>query len=121
MLILCIRASLALFSLKRIRQTLHSLAQQHPTPRRTSIANLTHAVQAVGRRTPGATCLVNGLAGHYLLSCNGYEPTLHIGVKKGDDNSLAAHAWVCIGQQVVIGAIDDLATYIPFPGLDEPL
>lgn len=121
MLVLCIRIALSVFSLRRIVHFLRRISQGRSSPKRNPSENIVHAVRVVGRLCPGATCLVNGLAGHYLLRQNGYEPILHIGVKKSNDRSIAAHAWVCMGREVVIGATDDLDTYIPFQGFSERL
>lgn len=114
--VLILRVAVSLFSLQRILQTLRRLSARKPC-RRLHLADVLYASAVVSRRLPFATCLVNGLAGQYLLIRNGYHPTLHIGVKKETDRALAAHAWVTIDQQVVIGMIDDLDTYTPFPGI----
>jgi Transglutaminase-like superfamily len=56
------------------------------------------AAQAARRRVPGATCLVYALALQRLLSRNGHESELHIGVTK-QDGAFVAHAWVeCEGE-----------------------
>ncbi len=106
------------FSFQRILLAVRTLSHRRKPSTRDSWEDICHAVRAVGRRCPGATCLVNGLVGHYLLLCNGYASTLHIGVKKSGDQSIDAHAWVSIGQQVVIGEVDDLQLYTPLPGLE---
>jgi len=72
------------------------------------------AVEAVARRLPGATCLVQSLAAQALLRRRGYLPELHIGVRgRGRDAALPleAHAWLECNGRVVAGAVDDLAEY----------
>lgn len=117
LLILISWASLRLFSLQRILHRLQVLAQQPPRRTPYTMADIQHAVAAVGRALPLATCLINGLSAQYLLSRNGYDPKLHIGVKKEEKTLLTAHAWVTIDGQVVVGLIDDLDSYTPLPGI----
>ena len=114
---LIIRFALSFFSLQKILQTLQGLSSREPAGKRFEQQDILYAAAAIGRRLPFVTCLVNGLAGQYLLNRNGYKPTLHIGVKKQTDKILMAHAWVTVDQQVVIGMIDDLHTYTPLPGI----
>ena len=117
LLVLISWVSLRLFSLQRILRRLHTLAQQPPRRLPYTVADIQHAVAAVGRMLPLATCLINGLAAQYLFSRNGYSPKLHIGVKKEAKTLLAAHAWVTIDGQVVVGMIEDLDSYTPLPGI----
>jgi hypothetical protein len=109
--------ALSFFSLQQILRTLQRVATRYANPTQQPLEDIIYATCAIGRRLPLTTCLINGLAGQYLLTRNGYHPTLHIGVKKETDKVLAAHAWVTIDQQVVIGMIDDLDTYTPLPGI----
>jgi hypothetical protein len=116
-LVMIIRSALSLFSLQKIVQTLQRLSKRKSSRRYFEQEDILYATAAIGRRLPFATCLVSGLVGQYLLGCNGYLSTLHIGVKKETDKILMAHAWVTVDQQVVIGMIDDLHTYTPLPGI----
>jgi hypothetical protein len=59
------------------------------------------AIEVASRKT-GATCLCRALALQRLLSRNGYESELRIGVEKNDDQ-FGAHAWLVHDGQVVIG------------------
>jgi len=57
-----------------------------------------------GRHLPGAgTCLTQALAAHVLLRRQGYPTLLHIGVLRGEEGRLEAHAWLKSGDKVVIG------------------
>jgi len=112
--VLILHVAVSLFSLQQILHMLRRLSTPKPRQRRFKIDDVLYASAAISRRLSFVTCLVNGLAGQYLLARNGYHPTLHIGVKKEVDKALAAHAWVTIDQKVVIGMIDDLDTYTPF-------
>jgi hypothetical protein len=60
------------------------------------------AIEVASRKT-GATCLCRALALQRMLSSNGHESELRIGVEKNGDQ-FGAHAWLVYGGQVVIGA-----------------
>ncbi|MCM3880913.1 MAG: lasso peptide biosynthesis B2 protein [Vicinamibacterales bacterium] len=69
------------------------------------------AVRAIGRRMPGATCLLEALVAHCMLRRFGYVPALRIGVRRGASMSIDAHAWVECGGAIVIGTIPGLTEY----------
>lgn len=80
-------------------------------------------VQAVGRANrfvPGkGTCLHEALAGQRMLARRGYPARLQIGVKKGEDGKLIAHAWVEDRGAVVIGGpASEVREYAPLQNLD---
>jgi hypothetical protein len=60
------------------------------------------AVEEIGART-GALCLPRALAAHAMLRRRGIVSTLCLGVAR-DGETFAAHAWVEIGQDKVVGA-----------------
>jgi hypothetical protein len=59
------------------------------------------AVQAVSRRMPAATCLVQALALQALLEHAGRDCRIEIGVARA--GSFEAHAWVVCGTEIVLG------------------
>src|SRR5687768_10065352 len=61
---------------------------------RSSVDRPVWAVAAAGRYVPKATCLVQALALQVLLMRQGYGARLCIGVAKGQQGRLEAHAWV---------------------------
>ena len=67
-------------------------------------AQVAAAVDHVGSKT-GAVCLPRALATQAMLRRRGIASRLCLGIAR-DDGSLAAHAWVEIGQQVIIGETD---------------
>ncbi len=78
-----------------------------------SAARVIWGVRAVAARVPAATCLTQALAASMLLSRYGHEATLRIGVAKGEDGRLRAHAWLESGGEPILGA--------PAPGAFHPL
>lgn len=61
------------------------------------------AIDAASRRVPRATCLTQALAGKVLLRCFGFDAQLCLGVARGDDGSLRAHAWLERDGRAVVG------------------
>lgn len=61
---------------------------------------------AVGSAAPlafGATCLPQAMAANALLALQGYGSVIRIGVRRKEDESVQAHAWVVANDRVVIG------------------
>jgi hypothetical protein len=70
---------------------------------RLNIQRLAWAVEAAGRRIPGATCLTQGMAMQVLLGRLGQHSELHLGVARKLGGQLEAHAWVETQGLVVMG------------------
>jgi hypothetical protein len=90
------------------------LVSEAPRPER--IAQL---VKICDRRLPGErTCLVRSMTVETLLRVYGYSATHRIGVDKDDRAELEAHSWVEYEGEVLIGELDDLSRFTPFPDID---
>ena len=62
------------------------------------------AVRIASRYTPWETaCLVRAIAGKMLLRRRGISSTLYLGLAKGADGELAAHAWLRSGGRTLTG------------------
>lgn len=73
------------------------------------------AVRAVARNSLGdKPCLVQALATKWLLARAGSESTLRIGVRKGADEELLAHAWLEHDGEIVIGGRSSTYRYVSF-------
>jgi hypothetical protein len=71
------------------------------------------AVELASRHVPATSnCLIRALATNALLARQHYPARLHIGVAKGTDNKLQAHAWVESDGKVVIGG-SELGEFVP--------
>jgi hypothetical protein len=71
-------------------------------------------VARAARLVPCASCLTQALAVEFLLTRRGLAAEIRIGVAKGDDGRLCAHAWVTSGGRVVIGGpLGALERYTP--------
>lgn len=75
-----------------------------PANGNTAVDPLIWAIEVASKKTLGASCLCRALALQRLLSRNGHESELRIGVEK-NDNRFGAHAWLVYRDKVVIGAV----------------
>lgn len=75
--------------------------------------SIERAVQAAGRRVPGARCLERSLVAQHLLLRAGYPAQLMLGVAKDENESLHAHAWVECEGAVVFDSDRSSAAFHP--------
>lgn len=72
------------------------------------------AVRAVARKLLGnKPCLPQALAAQWFLRRAGVESTLRIGVRKGENEELLAHAWLEHDSSVIIGGGSSPHQYRP--------
>ncbi|BAZ11055.1 hypothetical protein NIES4071_28800 [Calothrix sp. NIES-4071] len=84
-----------------------------------SLGQIVWAVDVVTRYMPGgAKCLARALTTQVLMNWCGYKPELRIGVSKGETGTFEAHAWIEYQGRVVIGYLQDLPRFVPFPSLE---
>ncbi|HEY2991288.1 MAG TPA: lasso peptide biosynthesis B2 protein [Methylomirabilota bacterium] len=110
-LILILRVALTALPYRRVERLVSRLARRRaavlaPTDR------IAWAVAAVGRRLPGATCLVQALAASIMLARGGTRAIVRIGVARERGGPLESHAWVESEGRVVIGDVH-LDRYVP--------
>jgi hypothetical protein len=79
-------------------------------PTRDSIKRVRAAVQRASARVPGATCLVQAISGWCMLKMRSIDAQIRIGVEKCEDG-VCAHAWLVVGDIVVLGGSDASARY----------
>lgn len=75
-----------------------------------SVERIVWAIEIASRAIP-ASCLAQAMAGTILLARRGYSASLHLGVMRGSQESLGAHAWVECEGQVVLGRNDRFEQY----------
>jgi hypothetical protein len=113
MVLLVVRLGLALFPFRWFYGSLKRRPLGPPQPVFTA-PQVAAAVETAGRHLPGATCLVQALAGRHLLARYGYPSTLRLGVVRGREKStLLAHAWLEWEGRVLLGG--DVSDYRAFP------
>jgi hypothetical protein len=71
------------------------------------VPRIAWAVNAIGRRLPGSTCLVEALAARLLLARHRHRSTLGIGVGRDANQKFVAHAWVEVDGRIVVGGRSD--------------
>jgi hypothetical protein len=82
------------FRTRKIKQTSYSVEQ------------FIWAVRATSLYVPRATCLTQAMAAQALLLRAGYNPKVKIGVAKNEKNLFEAHAWLMLGDRVLIGGTE---------------
>ncbi len=83
------------------------------------VRRVASSVRRVSRYVPAATCLTQALATQSLLARRGQVSNLRIGVTKGPEGELKAHAWVESNGRIIIGQQKDLRSYTVLNRLEE--
>jgi hypothetical protein len=113
----CVRLGLWLMPLGELTKIAKKIAPRFADSGRPQIPNfqltkkVCSSVRRVSRYVPSASCLTQALATQVLLARRGQVSTLQIGVKKGDEDQLKAHAWVESNGRIIIGGTKDLGKY----------
>lgn len=69
-----------------------------------AVEQIRGAIQTASRYTPWTSnCLAQALAANRMLQRRRLSSTLYLGVAKPAAHPLAAHAWLCCGEQFVTG------------------
>lgn len=114
-LVLVIRISLHIVAFRRLQNILDRSARPSRVPetvRDGYVQDVVWAVSALARRTLGdRPCLVQALAARWLLGRAGIETQLRIGVTKGKQNDLLAHAWLDHKGNTIIGGRSSVYRY----------
>lgn len=76
------------------------------------VMELVNAVERASRVVPRSTCLVRAIVLQRLLSMNGHDSELKIGVGRSS-GQFVAHAWLVQGERIVIGQVANSASYSP--------
>jgi hypothetical protein len=100
--------------LLRLCDTASGVILGDPTPKR-----IVSAVEVADRLVPGhRTCLMRSLTAEGLLRLYAFRPDHRIGVAKETDAEMKAHSWLELGDEVLIGDLEDLSQYDPLPSLE---
>jgi hypothetical protein len=121
LLLWALRLGLWLLPFRTFRRLVSRLIHAGPKLRDENqdfIYRATWAVKVTSKLVLQATCLVQALATHILLSQKGCESRLRIGVAKDSRGKLEAHAWVESRCKVVIGESEDLSRFTLLPPVD---
>lgn len=117
------RVGLLLFqfgTIHRLQSRIKIKPRSKPRDWREVDEQVADAVQVASRYIPGpVTCLPRALAAATLLKRLGSPAHLRIGVARGESGEFQAHAWVENEGRVIIGVLEDLNRYSPFPSMPE--
>lgn len=95
---------------RRTSKATSSSAQRRPQDLMV-VRKVASSVRRVSRYVPEASCLTQALATQVLLASQGQISDLRIGVTKGEEGELAAHAWVESEGKIVMGNRSNLSRY----------
>lgn len=87
------------------------LGEQHkespdiwPAAEECYIENISRFITNMSNIVPwDAKCLVQAAAGKRLMNHNRIQSTIYFGVKKNDEGTLEAHAWLRVGNKIILG------------------
>ena len=80
--------------------------------RRQDLDRVAFAIRAMAARVPWRSdCLIQALAAQHWLASRGIGSTIHLGVRPSEA-PIDAHAWLKVGDRVVLGG--DVAGYAEF-------
>jgi hypothetical protein len=118
--LIAVKAGLCLLPFNRLRTWMARSSQPDGTP--LDIKDMHTIILAIERISRFLTplrinCLPQALVGHGLLRQKGFNVKLRIGVLKNPGDRLAAHAWLEVQGQVVLGNLRGLEQFAAFPAL----
>ena len=100
-----VRISLWFGSYKQTRSRIEDKINSSATKPNKSVSadGIAYLVTVVSRWVPSATCLTQALVGEWMLKEAGFNTSLHIGIKKGEDKEFEAHAWIELNGEKLLG------------------
>lgn len=102
------RAGLSLLPFPVLRRLVGRLSANTDVDRPGSASNddLAWAIETASRFVPRSTCLSRAMAAKLLFGIYGHSSLLKIGVLKGEDGRVLAHAWLESRGKVIVGGPD---------------
>ena len=75
-----------------------------PAEDQEQVTHIGRVVNNVARHVPWqCLCLVQALAGRWMLARRKIEATIYVGVAKDEEQDLLSHAWLCSGDVYITG------------------
>jgi len=119
--VLLTRAGLTLLGYGRMRRLIAQFGRppgSTPEPSPDEVDRVTWAARAVGQRVLGdKPCLTEAMVAQLLLSRMGLAAKLQIGVRRGRQGELEAHAWIEHRGRILIGDCAGLERFSRLPPL----
>jgi hypothetical protein len=108
------------YVMRRVERAVESRLSDAKRRQPARIGEIGWAVRAASRRIPGASCLVQALAARLLLADYGKTSELRIGVARGEEGQIDAHAWLEVAGIPVVGG-SGIGRFTVFRDLDGAL
>lgn len=89
-------------------------ALSHNTDCKITPYQLTRIIRGASCLVPFSTCLSQSITGKIIFAEYGNETQIHIGVHKDISVNFAAHAWLTMGNKILLGHLSDLHQYKEF-------
>jgi len=91
-------------------------------PQEVNSGRIVQAVYRSSRHQPGSPmCLARALTTAILMNIYDFPYEVNIGVAKGENGKIEAHAWVMSQNTVIVGNLSDLSRYVPMSAKGEGL
>ncbi len=98
------RHSISTLGLARVNQVQAGAEPSLSALENECVARVRHAFEVMAPRVPWRSdCLIQCIAARRWLSRQAIASRIAIGVKRGDNGVMLAHAWLCAGEIVVTG------------------
>ncbi len=94
------RLKLSFFGYSHFKKSRQSVAE---TKVDVDPKDISRIIERVSQGVPNASCLTQAICAQRLLKSYGHEVSIRIGVKADKQNSMEAHAWVLIDDEVILG------------------
>lgn len=120
MLLLFFPVAFSVSSFTRIRQRMIRLSKWGAgvVPGTPSCTRVVSAVEIADYHLPGdRKCLTRSSTAEVLLFMYGFTPEHRIGVSKKDHDVIAAHSWIELNNDIILGELDDLERFNLLPPL----
>ena len=103
--LLVARIMIGVFSFRRVAAWLSATSEgPNDEPDAHLLGRVSYAVGAAANHVPWRSdCFPQTIAARMLLKGYGYRSTIHLGVEKSSPDSIAGHAWLTCGEEIVTG------------------
>jgi hypothetical protein len=104
---------------KRWRALLEEIPLRRLREDPATVDQIAWAVEAARKWLPGEyKCLPGAYAAHLMLRRHGHASQVHVGVGHDAAGRVEAHAWVDCQGRTVIGLVENMERFVPFPPLE---
>lgn len=111
--VLTVRIGLTVFSMKALRRAFMPKEVTGELDQ-VAAAEVIWSVKRAAKLVPFASCLTQAMASQIMLAKRNCPSVLHIGARRAQDGTFAAHAWLESGSMLLIGGTRaSLVAFVP--------